>query len=119
MPSTARAETVGSLLRPRHVFDSRAEVREGKKTPAELKALEDAAILEAIKLQTEVGLDVITDGEFRRQGWNPATSFLPDAPIEGYQSADDYRITYMKFWRDETGTMLTAPLAPARSSRAR
>ena len=37
MPPTARAETVGSLLRPRHVFDSRAEVRDGKKTPAELK----------------------------------------------------------------------------------
>src|SRR3954447_11678345 len=112
MPSTARAETVGSLLRPRHVFDSRAEVREGKKTPAELKALEDAAILEAIKLQTEVGLDVITDGEFRRQGWNPATSFLPDAPIEGYQAADDYRITYMRFWRDETGTIVNRPLGP-------
>jgi 5-methyltetrahydropteroyltriglutamate--homocysteine methyltransferase len=112
MPPTARAETVGSLLRPRHVFDSRAEVREGKKTPAELKALEDAAILEAIKLQTEVGLDVITDGEFRRQGWNPATSFLPDAPFEGYQPADDYRITYMKFWRDETGTIVNRPLGP-------
>ena len=112
MTKIARAETVGSLLRPPHVFQARQDVREGKKTQAELTALEDEAILEAIKLQKDVGLDVITDAEFRRQGWNPATSFLPEAPIEGYSPAEDYRITYMRFWRDDTGKIVDRPLGP-------
>jgi len=120
--SPARAETVGSLLRPaalraavvRFYDDGHSAVlaEERAKDASELRATEDEAIREAIRRQIACGLDVITDGEFRRQGWNPATSFLPDAPIEGYQSADDYRITYMKFWRDETGTIVNRPLGP-------
>jgi 5-methyltetrahydropteroyltriglutamate--homocysteine methyltransferase len=113
MVETARAETVGSLLRPPHLLEARQQVRDGKLNENELHALEDKAILEAIKLQRDAGLDVITDGEFRRQGWNPATSNLPDAPIAGYSPVDDYRITYMKFWRDDTGQIVNRTLGPA------
>jgi methionine synthase II (cobalamin-independent) len=113
MAETARAETVGSLLRPAHLLQARQDVRDGKLAESELHALEDKAILDAIQIQKSAGLDVITDGEFRRQGWNPATSNLPEAPIAGYSPVDDYRITYMKFWRDDTGQIVNRTLGPA------
>src|SRR5690242_8620298 len=113
MPPTARSETVGSLLRPQYLQQARAGTREGKVSSSELRELEDKANLEAIALQKDAGLDVITDGEFRRQGWNPSTSNLPDAPFVGYSPVTDYRITYMKFWRDSSGTIVDRPLGPA------
>lgn len=112
MPPIARAETVGSLLRPPYLQQARQEYREGRLTTAGLRAVEDRAVLEAIELQRAVGLDVITDGEFRRAGWNPATSNAPDAPIAGYSPVEDYRITYMRFWRDDSGRIVNRALGP-------
>jgi 5-methyltetrahydropteroyltriglutamate--homocysteine methyltransferase len=66
----ARAETVGSLLRGDAVV--RAARRAG---PADGAVLDDAAI-DAIKLQEEIGLDVITDGEVRRTAWAQTPRFL-------------------------------------------
>jgi 5-methyltetrahydropteroyltriglutamate--homocysteine methyltransferase len=112
MTKVARAETVGSLLRPAYLHEARQSAREGKLTQDELRAMEDRAVLEAIDLQRSLGLDVISDGEFRRAGWNPATSSQPDAPIAGYGPADGYRITYMKFWRDSAGDIVERRLGP-------
>lgn len=66
----ARAEIVGSLLRPEYLKQARQAAREGKRTEAELRAVEDRAVIEAIALQERIGLDVISDGELRRAGWN-------------------------------------------------
>jgi len=112
MPSIARAETVGSLLRPAYLYEAREKARSGEISADGLREVEDRAILEAIDLQKSVGLDVITDGEYRRVGWNPATSYQPGAPIEGYGPAEDYRITYMKFWRDNSGELVQRNLGP-------
>jgi len=65
-----RAETVGSLLRDDAVV--RAARRGG---PADAAVLDDAA-RDAIKLQEDIGLDVITDGEVRRVAWAQTTRFL-------------------------------------------
>jgi 5-methyltetrahydropteroyltriglutamate--homocysteine methyltransferase len=65
-----RAETVGSLLRGDAVV--RAARRAG---PADAAVLDDAAI-DAIKLQEEIGLDVITDGEVRRTAWAQTPRFV-------------------------------------------
>ena len=65
-----RAETVGSLLRDEAVV--RAARRGG---PADAAVLDDAA-RDAIRLQEEAGLDVITDGEVRRVAWAQTTRFL-------------------------------------------
>jgi 5-methyltetrahydropteroyltriglutamate--homocysteine methyltransferase len=65
-----RAETVGSLLRGDAVV--RAARRAG---PADGAVLDDAAI-DAIKLQEEIGLDVITDGEVRRTAWAQTPRFV-------------------------------------------
>ena len=64
-----RADHVGSLVRPRRLLDARKARAEGKLPPEKLRALEDEEIREAIALQERVGLQAITDGEFRRQNW--------------------------------------------------
>jgi 5-methyltetrahydropteroyltriglutamate--homocysteine methyltransferase len=64
-----RSDVVGSLLRPRYLRDARQGAREGRVSEAELHAAEDRAVREAIAVQESAGLDVITDGEFRRQSW--------------------------------------------------
>jgi 5-methyltetrahydropteroyltriglutamate--homocysteine methyltransferase len=66
-----RADHVGSLLRPESVKEARRKHFDEKSIPAEeLKAIEDAAIGEAIALQEEVGLLAVTDGEYRRRFWH-------------------------------------------------
>jgi hypothetical protein len=65
-----RAETVGSLLRDEAVVRA---ARRGD--PADAAVLDDAA-RDAIRLQEEAGLDVITDGEVRRVAWAQTTRFL-------------------------------------------
>jgi 5-methyltetrahydropteroyltriglutamate--homocysteine methyltransferase len=71
-----RAEHVGSLLRPKALLDARAGAEgnqyrtvSGPLTYGGLSEIEDAAIREAVRLQEEVGLPVVTDGEFRRRSW--------------------------------------------------
>jgi 5-methyltetrahydropteroyltriglutamate--homocysteine methyltransferase len=65
-----RAETVGSLLRVEAV------VRAARRSsPADTALLDDAA-RDAIRLQEDIGLDVITDGEVRRVAWAQTTKFL-------------------------------------------
>ena len=66
----ARAEVVGSLLRPAYLWEARQGRGAGRVSDAELHAVEDCAVLEAIALQEAVGLDVISDGEIRREGWS-------------------------------------------------
>lgn len=61
-----RADHVGSFLRPKEVLDARERRRRGEISIEELRAVEDAAIKKVIKFQEDLGLEAITDGEFRR-----------------------------------------------------
>lgn len=66
-----RADHVGSLLRSQALKDARQKHFDDKTLSAEqLRELEDAAILEVIKMQEDVGLKVVTDGELRRLFWH-------------------------------------------------
>lgn len=66
-----RADHVGSLLRPDSVKAARRKFYDEKSIDAaELKAVEDEAIRDVIKLQEEVGIPAITDGEIRRSFWH-------------------------------------------------
>lgn len=66
-----RADHVGSLLRPQNVVDARKKFYEEKSITADaLKAEEDKAIIELVKMQEEIGLSVATDGEARRSFWH-------------------------------------------------
>lgn len=62
----SRAEHIGSLLRPLTLKEARERYASNQCTAQELKAIEDAAIIQAVKLQKQLGLKTITDGEFRR-----------------------------------------------------
>jgi 5-methyltetrahydropteroyltriglutamate--homocysteine methyltransferase len=65
-----RAETVGSLLRPQEVLDA---VQRDSGSRAEIL---DSAVLDAVKLQRDAGLDIITDGEMRRLSFAQTPYFL-------------------------------------------
>jgi 5-methyltetrahydropteroyltriglutamate--homocysteine methyltransferase len=77
-----RADHVGSLLRPAELRDARARRERGEITGAELKHVEDRAILGVIAKQEATGLLGITDGEFRREFWH--FDFL--ARLDGIES---------------------------------
>ena len=72
MGDEPRAETVGSLLRSDEVVSA---ARAGPDDPAAAKVLDDA-VVDAVRLQEDVGLDVITDGEVRRMAWAQTPRFL-------------------------------------------
>jgi 5-methyltetrahydropteroyltriglutamate--homocysteine methyltransferase len=95
---TWRAEVVGSLLRPPDLVDARKRLESGQLTQAEFKAVEDAAVRKAIELQTGAGIDVVTDGEYRRYAFY---GHLIDA-FEGFDREGGWAIPF----RDETGEQL-------------
>jgi 5-methyltetrahydropteroyltriglutamate--homocysteine methyltransferase len=61
-----RADHVGSFLRPKELLDARDQLAIGRISKAELRKAEDAAIRDIVKFQEGLGLQGITDGEFRR-----------------------------------------------------
>jgi 5-methyltetrahydropteroyltriglutamate--homocysteine methyltransferase len=65
-----RADVVGSLLRSAPLKDARAEREKGVISAAQLKEVEDREIEKIIRKQEEIGLQVATDGEFRRSWWH-------------------------------------------------
>jgi methionine synthase II (cobalamin-independent) len=69
-----RAETVGSLLRPRQVTE--ALPQDGSLPAGAAVKIFDDAVCEAIRIQEDAGLDVITDGEMRRALWAQTTRYL-------------------------------------------
>ena len=65
-----RADIVGSFLRPARLHEARARFQQGEISAADLKQVEDECITELIHKQLDAGLEVITDGEFRRSYWH-------------------------------------------------
>jgi 5-methyltetrahydropteroyltriglutamate--homocysteine methyltransferase len=65
-----RGDHVGSLLRPPELLHARNDFAEGQIGADELRAIEDAAIREVVRMQREVGLRTATDGELRRESWH-------------------------------------------------
>lgn len=65
-----RADVVGSLLRPEAIKQARRQWQQGKITLSELRAIEDGEISRVVELQRNLGLQVVTDGEFRRAWWH-------------------------------------------------
>jgi 5-methyltetrahydropteroyltriglutamate--homocysteine methyltransferase len=90
--TVVRADVVGSLLRPEYLRETRDAAREGKVDPDELRAAEDRAVLEAIALQESAGIEAITDGEYRRNGWIALIPIFDDPifrpPVSGFEFLD-------------------------------
>jgi 5-methyltetrahydropteroyltriglutamate--homocysteine methyltransferase len=65
-----RADHVGSLLRPKNLLKARDDHAEGSISLDELRAIEDDAIRDVVRMQEDIGLQTSTDGEFRRTSWH-------------------------------------------------
>src|SRR5690349_561646 len=65
-----RADHVGSLLRPARLLEAREQRAAGEIDAAALRAAEDDAIRDVVRMQRDVGLRSATDGEFRRTAWH-------------------------------------------------
>ena len=65
-----RADHVGSLLRPAALLKAREQRQRNEISAEALARIEDQAIRDVVKLQEDVGLKSITDGEFRRTFWH-------------------------------------------------
>ena len=71
---TYHAEHVGSLLRPPYLLEAREAHEKGELTIAELRAAEDHAVEENLRIQADAGVPVFTDGEARRESWRACSS---------------------------------------------
>ena len=65
-----RADHVGSLLRPPELLKAREDFAAQRISADELRATEDEAIRDVVRMQDEIGLQSATDGEFRRTSWH-------------------------------------------------
>ena len=77
----ARADHVGSLLRPPELLRAREARSAGRLDSAGLKAAEDSAIRAAVRMQEEAGLAVVTDGELRRESFQSELT----AAVSGFE----------------------------------
>ena len=65
-----RADHVGSLLRPPALLEARDKRERGEIDDAQLRVVEDRCIRDVVKMQEDIGLQAVTDGEYRRKLWN-------------------------------------------------
>src|SRR5690349_3782321 len=99
-----RADHVGSLLRPASVLRAREEHKAGRVSAEQLRAVEDEAIRDVVRMQEDVGLQSATDGEFRRTSWH--MDFIYQ--LGGVRQTDD-KLT-VRFY-NEQGTLEFASAA--------
>ncbi|MDQ3867528.1 MAG: cobalamin-independent methionine synthase II family protein [Actinomycetota bacterium] len=97
----ARADVVGSLLRPPELLEAQDAFRRDELTPAEFKRIEDRAVDDALRLQEEAGLDVVTDGEMRRLSFQAQ---LP-AAVEGFGDWDLDAFLWGEWRSEELGEL--------------
>jgi 5-methyltetrahydropteroyltriglutamate--homocysteine methyltransferase len=102
-PEKYRADQIGSLLRPPELLKARAEFAAGRLDEADLRTAEDAAIRQVLALQQEAGVDVVTDGEFRRSDFRAGLADAVDGmrTIEGgsvWHSAEGDKKIPVKTW---------------------
>jgi 5-methyltetrahydropteroyltriglutamate--homocysteine methyltransferase len=97
----ARTDVVGSLLRPPELLAAQEGRARGELTPAAFKEVEDRAVDEALALQEEAGLDVVTDGEMRRLSFQ---SQLAEA-VEGFGEWDLDAFLWGEWRSEELGEM--------------
>jgi 5-methyltetrahydropteroyltriglutamate--homocysteine methyltransferase len=101
-----RADHVGSLLRPPDLLQARQDYQAGRISQPELRRVEDQSIRDVVRRQEDLGLEGVTDGEFRRSSWH--MDFLYQiggvAKVEGNMKAQ---------FRNEEGVIEFTPAALA------
>jgi 5-methyltetrahydropteroyltriglutamate--homocysteine methyltransferase len=94
---------VGSLLRPAELISARNRFAKGEIELEQLRDVENAAIDAVISKQKAIGIDVVSDGEFRRAGW-----------YEGFRAAVKGFVPHerssLAVWKGPSGDMATKEL---------
>jgi 5-methyltetrahydropteroyltriglutamate--homocysteine methyltransferase len=115
----ARTDVVGSLLRPPELLEAQSRHAAGELADADLARAEDRAVDEALRLQEEAGLEVVTDGEMRRLSFQ---SQLP-AAVEGFGEWNLDAFLWGEWHSDELGDLAVerppiAVVGPLRRKRS-
>ena len=100
MPASYRADHVGSLLRPRELLNARSDHAAGILSAEQLKELEDSCILRALELQRGSGIEVLSDGEYRRGCFRTELANAVDG-----MAPDNVPLS----WRGPQGTAVASP----------
>src|SRR3954469_16170757 len=99
-----RADHVGSLLRPPELLQARDDHADGRIDDEALRGIEDEAIEQVVQMQRDVGLQTVTDGEFRRASWH--MDFIYQLGGIG-KAQDDLKVQF----RNAEGTIEFSPAA--------
>ena len=109
-----RANHVGSLLRPPELQQARERLQKGEIDAAQLRAVEDRCIRDVVRMQEDVGMQGVTDGEFRRTLWNAdfLSQFRGIKVVEGLQSdsAKQFQSSNSDVQRSPTRFVVTGKL---------
>ena len=105
MAEVYRADHVGSLLRPPELLEARASHEAGRLSLEQLREIEDEAILQALEMQREVGIEVFSDGEYRRSWFSGALA----ESVEGV--VDDPEPGPINPWQGTQGQLADATTA--------
>jgi 5-methyltetrahydropteroyltriglutamate--homocysteine methyltransferase len=117
---TPLTEHIGSLLRPTRLLEARRDANADKLDSAGLRAVEDDAILEALRRQQDIGIDVVGDGEFRRTDFRTGLAnaiagleqrTLVGAQTEGRWTSADSETVTARTWQVTGRVSRTAPIA--------
>ena len=95
---TLHADIVGSLLRPQALLEAQKQLATGTISDTQFKEIEDRAVDEAVALQERVGLEVVTEGEMRRQSFQSQMT----AAVSGFGEFDLDAFLWGE-WYDEQG----------------
>ncbi len=106
-----RADVVGSMLRPDYLLAAKKKQRGGTISHRELKQVEDRAVDEYVAMQERCGVDVLTDGEMRR---NLFSSQLVQA-TEGFERVSGISVD----WFSLEGEVVSGPVSIAVVSKLR
>jgi 5-methyltetrahydropteroyltriglutamate--homocysteine methyltransferase len=113
-----RANHVGSLLRPPELRQAREKHQKGEITAAQVREVEDRCIRDAVKMQEDVGMQGITDGEFRRNLWHAdfLSQFQGIKVVEGLlpESARHFQNPDADVQRSPTQFVVTGKLGHSR-----
>jgi 5-methyltetrahydropteroyltriglutamate--homocysteine methyltransferase len=94
---TSHSDVIGSLLRPPYLLQAQQELAAGRLSQAAFKSIEDRAVDEAVALQEEAGLDVLTDGEMRRLSFQAQMT----EAVEGFGQYDLDAFLWGDWYGDE------------------
>jgi 5-methyltetrahydropteroyltriglutamate--homocysteine methyltransferase len=83
MATPFRADNIGSLLRPPELLEARGALREGRMDEKQVREIEDRSILKALKMQKAAGVQIFTDGEYRRDIFTADITKAMDGLVPG------------------------------------